>query len=205
MPWDAMPWRPRIHIGLFVHRVDGLAPGIYALARDPDKVEILKRAMRSEFCWQRVPTCPTGLPLYLLQKGDCRALATTVSCGQDIAGDGAFSLAMIADYMDSLATYGARFYRNLFWEAAMVGQVLYLEAEERASAPPGSAATSTTQSMRPSGSFHASGRVSTTSRWAARLKIDGSAHCLRTTSRKNNEYPHHCPRNPDRTPTYRNA
>ncbi|HAH64384.1 MAG TPA: hypothetical protein DCL72_02655 [Rhizobiales bacterium] len=130
MPWDAIPWRPRIHIGLFVHRVDGLAPGIYALARDPDKVEILKRAMRSEFCWQRVPTCPTGLPLYLLQEGDCRALATTVSCGQDIAGDGAFSLAMIADYMDSLATYGARFYRNLFWEAGMVGQVLYLEAEE---------------------------------------------------------------------------
>ena len=130
MPWDAIPWRPRVHIGLFVHRVDGLAPGIYALARDPDKVEILKRAMRSEFCWQRVPTCPTGLPLYLLQEGNCRALATTVSCGQDIAGDGAFSLAMIADYMDSLATYGARFYRNLFWEAGMVGQIMQRVVDE---------------------------------------------------------------------------
>jgi len=71
-----------------------------------------------------------GLPLYLLQEGDYRALATTVSCGQKIAGDGAFSLAMIADYGDSLATYGAAFYRNLFWEAGMVGQLLYLEAEE---------------------------------------------------------------------------
>jgi SagB-type dehydrogenase family enzyme len=130
MPWDAIPWRPRIHIGLFVHRVDGLAPGIYVLARDPDKVEILKGVMGSEFCWQHVPTCPPGLPLYLLQEGDCRALASTVSCGQDIASDGAFSLAMIADYMDSLATYGAAFYRNLFWEAGMVGQLLYLEAEE---------------------------------------------------------------------------
>jgi len=130
MPWDAIPWRPRIHLGLFVHRVDGLAPGLYALARDPDKVEILKRAMLSEFCWQRVPTCPPGLPLYLLQERDCRALAITVSCGQDIAGDGAFSLAMIADYRDSLATYGVAFYRNLFWEAGMVGQLLYLEAEE---------------------------------------------------------------------------
>ena len=130
MPWDAIPWRPRIHIGLFVHRVDGLAPGIYVLARDPDKVEILKGVMDSEFCWQPVPTCPPGLPLYLLREGDCRALASTVSCGQDIAGDGAFSLAMIADYMDSLATYGAAFYRNLFWEAGMVGQLLYLEAEE---------------------------------------------------------------------------
>jgi SagB-type dehydrogenase family enzyme len=130
MPWDAIPWRPRIHIGLFVHRVNGLAPGIYVLARDPDKVEILKGVMGSEFCWQHVPTCPPGLPLYLLQEGDYRALASTVSCGQDIAGDGAFSVAMIADYMDSLATYGAAFYRNLFWEAGMVGQLLYLEAEE---------------------------------------------------------------------------
>lgn len=130
MPWDAIPWRPRIHIGLFVHRVDGLAPGIYALARDPDKVDILKRVMHSEFCWHRVPDCPPGLPLYLLREGDCRALATTVSCGQNIAGDGAFSLAMIADYMDSLAMYGSGFYRNLFWEAGMVGQLLYLEAEE---------------------------------------------------------------------------
>ena len=130
MPWDAIPWRPRIHLGLFVHRVDGLVPGLYALARDPDKVETLKAVMGSEFCWQRVPDCSPGLPLYLLQEGDCRALASTVSCGQKIAGDGAFSLAMIADYMDSLATYGAAFYRNLFWEAGMVGQVLYLEAEE---------------------------------------------------------------------------
>ena len=130
MPWDAIPWRPRIHLGLFVHRVDGLVPGLYALVRDPDKVEILKGVMGAEFCWQRVPDCPPGLPLYLLQEGDCRALATTVSCGQNIAGDGAFSLAMIADYRDSLASYGAGFYRNLFWEAGMVGQLLYLEAEE---------------------------------------------------------------------------
>ena len=130
MPWDAIPWRPRIHLGLFVHRVDGLVPGLYALVRDPDKVEILKAVRGAEFCWQRVPACPPGLPLYLLQEGDCRALATTVSCGQKIAGDGAFSLAMIADYRDSLATYGAAFYRNLFWEAGMVGQLLYLEAEE---------------------------------------------------------------------------
>ena len=130
MPWDAIPWRPRIHLGLFVHRIDGLVPGLYALARDSDKVEILKAVMRPEFCWQRVRACPRGLPLYLLQAGDCRALATTVSCGQNIAGDGAFSLAMIADYMASLAMHGAGFYRNLFWEAGMVGQLLYLEAEE---------------------------------------------------------------------------
>ena len=130
MPWDSIPWRPRIHLGLFVHRVEGVPPGLYALARDPDKLAALKEVMRREFRWQRVLSCPPGLPLYLLQEGDCRALAATVSCGQHIAGDGAFSLGMIADYIESLTTYGAAFYRNLFWEAGMVGQVLYLEAEE---------------------------------------------------------------------------
>lgn len=130
VPWDAIPWRPRIHLGLFVHRVEGVPRGLYALARDPDKLAALKDKMRPEFRWQRLPSCPPGLPLYLLQEGDCRALATTVSCGQGIAGNGAFSLGMIADYLDSLTTYGAAFYRNLFWEAGMVGQVLYLEAEE---------------------------------------------------------------------------
>ena len=130
VPWDAIPWRPRIHLGLFVHRVNDLSPGLYALARDPDKVEPLRQAMRQEFLWRRPPSCPPGLPLYLLKEGDCRALAASVSCGQAIAGDGAFSLGMIADYMGSLVSYGATFYRNLFWEAGLVGQVLYLEAEE---------------------------------------------------------------------------
>lgn len=128
-PWDAIDWRPRIHLGLFVHRVNDLPPGLYALVRDPDKVEALRHAMRPDFLWQRPPSCPSGLPLYLLEQGDCRALAAEVSCSQAIAGDGAFSLGMIADYMDSLVAYGAGFYRNLFWEAGLVGQVLYLEAE----------------------------------------------------------------------------
>ena len=130
VPWDAIPWRPRIHLGLFVHRVNDLSPGLYALVRDPSIVEPLRQAMRQDFLWRRPPSCPPGLPLYLLKEGDCRALAANVSCGQAIAGDGAFSVGMIADYMRSLVSYGAAFYRHLFWEAGLVGQVLYLEAEE---------------------------------------------------------------------------
>jgi hypothetical protein len=110
--------------------VNDLPPGLYALARDPQKVEVLQQAMRSDFQWLRPPSCPPGLPLYLLEEGDCRALARDVSCGQHIAGDGAFSLGMIADYLGSLKAFGAGFYRNLFWEAGLVGQVLYLEAEQ---------------------------------------------------------------------------
>jgi hypothetical protein len=37
---------------------------------------------------------------------------------------------IIVDYIDSLVAYGAGFCRNLFREAGLVGQVLYLEAEE---------------------------------------------------------------------------
>lgn len=130
VPWDALPWRPRVHLGLFVHRVQGLPAGLYALARDPGAATGLRAAMRSEFRWQRPPGCPPGLPLYLLAAGDCRALATDLSCEQDIAGDGAFSLGMLVDLAGVLRERGAPFYRNLFWEAGMLGQVLYLEAEE---------------------------------------------------------------------------
>ena len=129
VPWDAIPWAPAIHFGLFVHRVDGIEPGLYALARDPDKVAKLKACMHAHFAWQAPPGCPESLPLYLLERGDARQLATQVSCRQDIAGDGAFSLGMLAEYQASLVARGPSFYRRLFREAGAIGQVLYLEAE----------------------------------------------------------------------------
>jgi hypothetical protein len=129
MPWDAIPWAPTIHLGLFVHRVDGVEPGLYALARDVAKVEKLKRAMHAHFSWETPPRCPAELPLFLLECGDARTLATQVSCRQDIAGDGAFSLGMLAEYRSALVENGPWFYRRLFWEAGLIGQVLYLEAE----------------------------------------------------------------------------
>lgn len=129
MPWDAIPWAPAIHLGLFVHRVEGIDPGLYALARDPGKVETLKASMHARFAWQAPPGCPADLPLYLLERGDARKLAAQLSCRQDIAGDGAFSLGMLAEYQASLVAHGPAFYRRLFREAGAIGQVLYLEAE----------------------------------------------------------------------------
>ena len=129
VPWDAIPWAPAIHFGLFVHRVDGIEPGLYALARDPGKVAKLKGCMHAHFAWQAPPGCPGSLPLYLLERGDARQLATQVSCRQEIAGEGALSLGMLAEYQASLAAHGPSFYRRLFWEAGAIGQVLYLEAE----------------------------------------------------------------------------
>ena len=129
MPWDVLPWGPTIHLALFVHRVDGLAPGLYMLAREPAKVDSLRPAMHPQFAWTSPPGCPEDLPLFLLEEGDARQLAAQVSCHQDIAGDGAFSLGMIADFESSLQRYGPWFYRRLFWETGVIGQVLYLEAE----------------------------------------------------------------------------
>ncbi len=51
-----------------------------------------------------------------------------MSCYQDIAGDGAFSVGMLAKFRDPV-TESPFPYRRLFWETGMVGQVLYLEAE----------------------------------------------------------------------------
>jgi len=86
-------------------------------------------SMHEHFAWTAPPACPPALPLYLLQEGDARQLAAQVSCHQAIAGDGAFSLGMLADYDEALRVHGAWFYRRIYWESGMIGQVLYLEAE----------------------------------------------------------------------------
>lgn len=126
-PFDALPWRPRIHLAMFVHRVAGLAPGLYALVRDPARLDALRAEMRATFAWTAVAA---GLPFYFLEGRDARDLASMVSCEQEIAGDGAFSLGMFADFGATLRAWGPWAYARLFWEAGLVGQVLYLEAEE---------------------------------------------------------------------------
>jgi SagB-type dehydrogenase family enzyme len=125
-PWDAVAWDARIHLAIFVHRVDGLAPGFYALVRHPEALERLRAACGRDYPWTRVTP---ALPLFELARGDARRVAARVSCDQEIAADGFFSLGMLADFDRSLQDFGAGFYRRLFWESGLVGQVLYLSAE----------------------------------------------------------------------------
>ncbi|HTE20364.1 MAG TPA: nitroreductase family protein, partial [Armatimonadota bacterium] len=89
----------------------------------------LRAAMRPDFAWAKPPECPEGLELYRLLTADARSAAARISCHQEIAADGCFSLGMLADLAGPLAEYGAWFYPRLFWECGMIGQVLYLEAE----------------------------------------------------------------------------
>ena len=136
-PWDAIDWLPQVHLVLFVHRVEGLVPGVYAYLRDRDVGAEWRTAMRSEFLWEPVNASdqkdPRGLhesnELFLLVPIDCRRIANRLSCDQEIAADGFFSLAMVARLEASLRERGEWFYRRLFWECGLIGQVLYLEAE----------------------------------------------------------------------------
>ncbi len=129
IPWDVLPWDPAIHLLLFVHRVEDLTPGLYVLARDTKKLPLLQRAMHAELEWTPVPGSPDDLPLYWLLQGNAQRLAAQVSCHQGIAGDSAFSLGMLAEFEGRLRQGGSWWYPRLFWEAGLVGQVLYLEAE----------------------------------------------------------------------------
>jgi SagB-type dehydrogenase family enzyme len=128
-PWDALPWPPHIHLGLFVHRVRGLMPGLYLLERDGAVHDRLRAALSDSFLWTRPDGCPDHLRLFCLGRADLGATSCQVSCQQDIAADGAFSLGMIADFGDTIRANNSWWYRRLFWEAGMLGQVLYLEAE----------------------------------------------------------------------------
>ncbi len=129
MPWDVLAWEPAIHLMLFVHRVEGIPPGLYVLVRDPNKLPLLQQSMNPELEWTPAPGCPAGLPLYWLFQGDAQRLAAQVSCHQGIAGDSAFSLGMLAEFEGRLRQGGPWWYPRLFWESGLVGQVLYLEAE----------------------------------------------------------------------------
>ena len=137
-PADVLDWPPHIHLALFVHRVEGLVPGIYAWLRDPAARAPLQSSMRPQFLWEparrQLPTAPASGTddddrLFLLLPTDVQWPAMRVSCDQDIAGEGFFSVAMLARLRSVLAGGGEPFYRRLFWEAGLIGQVLYLEAE----------------------------------------------------------------------------
>jgi len=129
VPFNTLPWKSQLHLALLVHRVEGLTPGLYLLVRDPAQTVALQQALTQADPWYQPPGCPAQLPLYCLIERDTRAAARAISCQQAIASDGCFSLAMLAEFDAPLQRHGAWFYPRLYWEAGMIGQLLYLEAE----------------------------------------------------------------------------
>lgn len=90
-----------IHLYLYVHRIDGLEPGLYYFDRNEQEL---------------VP----------LVYADEREAAKYASCFQDIAADGCFAVSMIADFNIAYQLYGDRGYRYVHFEAGWIGQWLYL-------------------------------------------------------------------------------
>ncbi|MBT5550119.1 MAG: SagB/ThcOx family dehydrogenase [Nitrospina sp.] len=129
LPFQTFPWDPQIHLGIFVHRVDDLPNGLYFLVRNKNHSGDLKSKLKKDFAWTKPEACPENLDLFLLQEGDFRGIATSVSCGQDIAGKGCFSLGMISAFEKASLDYGPWMYPRLYWECGAIGQMLYLQAE----------------------------------------------------------------------------
>jgi SagB-type dehydrogenase family enzyme len=127
-PWDAWPEEPRVHPVFFVHRVEGLVPGLYALPRGNLAMQRLRAAMHPDFAWSRIAGCPEHLPLFLLAAAQTGKLARAIGCHQAIASDCCVAVAMLADF-DAPVEAAPWRYRQLHWEAGLLGQVLYLEAE----------------------------------------------------------------------------
>jgi SagB-type dehydrogenase family enzyme len=93
-----------IQLYLYVHRVDGLQPGVYRF-------------------W------PERAELEAIKKGDQRVAAAGLSLGQDLAGNACVAFSMIGDFERATRTYGERGYRYVHFEAGAIGQRLYLAAE----------------------------------------------------------------------------
>ena len=68
-PWDAVWWSARIHLALFVHRVDGVEPGLHLLPRRAEAADALRAAMKRDFLWE---PATDALPLIRLARGDRR-------------------------------------------------------------------------------------------------------------------------------------
>jgi SagB-type dehydrogenase family enzyme len=120
--WDRLP---RVHPLIMLHRVAGLAPGLYALPRSEAGIAGLGEAMRREFQWT---SADSALPLYQLVAANAQRSARTVSCHQDIAAQSAFSVLFVAEFDAPLRENPAA-WRHLHWEAGMLGHCLSLEAE----------------------------------------------------------------------------
>lgn len=123
--WHLWTHTPRVHPVLLVHRVEGVAPGLYVMPRSAIAQVALRAAFRDSLAW--LPADPE-LPLFQLVAARAGNISRTLSCHQDIATDCAVTFLMVAEFRVPVASDPAA-YRHLHWEAGMLGHVLTLEAE----------------------------------------------------------------------------
>ncbi|MGB9245518.1 MAG: SagB/ThcOx family dehydrogenase [Candidatus Acidiferrales bacterium] len=95
---------PLVQLYLYVHRVDGLKPGVYRYW--PEHAELEK-----------------------IKEGDQRVVAAALSLGQALAGNACLAFSMIGDFESASRSYGDRGYRYVHFEAGAIGQRMYLASE----------------------------------------------------------------------------
>lgn len=123
--WNLWPHTARVHPVLLVHRVEGVAPGLYVMPRSEVAKTSLYAAFRDTFYWQ--PADPE-LPLFQLVAARAGKTARTLSCHQDIAAQCAVTFMMVAEFAAPIVADPAAC-RHLHWEAGMLGHAITLEAE----------------------------------------------------------------------------
>jgi hypothetical protein len=129
LPWDAWPLAPRVHPVFFVHRVDGLTPGAYILPRSSSGANVLTGAVSTGSEWLDVACAPASVPLQcLVEHPGLSGTLRTLSCHQAIGSDACFAVSLLAEFDDEIDASPAA-YRELYQEAGLIGQVLYLQAE----------------------------------------------------------------------------
>ncbi len=129
-PWDALASGPHISLVLFVHRVEGLQPGLYLLPRTERLATLLKTRLNPDFLCSPVENAPPYPGLQLLTPApaaELQRVARSIHCHQDIASNACFALGMLAEY-DANISADPSSYRDLLREAGLIGQVLYLQA-----------------------------------------------------------------------------
>jgi len=114
-----------VHLVIFVHDVIDLDAGLYMLIRNSEHKSQLQELLKDEFIWEPIDTDAGAL--FKLESGDFKYIAKSISCSQDIASDGAFSLGMLVEFVSQLEEFGASRYKQLYWECGALGQQLYLE------------------------------------------------------------------------------
>ncbi|PLY05024.1 MAG: nitroreductase [Arcobacter sp.] len=115
-----------IHLVVFIHNVTDIEAGLYILVRNENHKVQLQSLFKEQFLWEKVDT--QAGQLYKLEAGDFKFLSKAISCNQDIASHGAFTLGMLAEFTNQLEQYGASRYKQLYWDCGAIGQQLYLEA-----------------------------------------------------------------------------
>lgn len=128
LPWDVLAAPSRVALLLFVHRVDGLVPGLYLLPRSAAQLDALRPLLAGRFRLGPIPGVDALLQLTAVEPAALARIARALHCHQELASSACFAVGMLGEFDAALAE-GPYTYRALHRECGLLGQVLYLEAE----------------------------------------------------------------------------